>query len=125
VSKLESVLQSDSPIDPDLLSEAETLLADVMQGIGAWCECRAQSESATPVGDIQAATVLIARMRELLEDSNGDAVDLIDDLNIALVGSECADHLSALRQHLSAYDFDAALADLDVMVSLCQADSSN
>jgi signal transduction histidine kinase/CheY-like chemotaxis protein len=119
VSKLESVLQSDSPIDPDLLSEAETLLADVMQGIGAWCECRAQSESATPVGDIQAATVLIARMRELLEDSNGDAVDLIDDLNIALVGSECTDHLSALRQHLSAYDFDAALEELDTISSSC------
>jgi len=123
VSKLESVLKSDSPIDPELLSGAETLLDDVMQGIAAWCECSAQAASATPVGDTRAATALIARMRALLEDYNGDAVDLIDELNIALTGSACADHLSALRQHLSAYDFDAALADLDVMVSLCQADS--
>jgi len=119
VSALESALRSDAPIDAELLSNAETSLADVMQGIEAWCECSAQIESATPVGDIQAAITLIARMRELLEDYNGDAVDLIDDLNIALAGSECAARLSTLRQHLAAYDFDAALAELDAISSSC------
>jgi len=119
VSKLESVLKSDAPINPDLLSEAEISLDDVMQGIAAWCKCSAQSESATPVGDIQAAIILIARMRELLEDYNGDAVDMIDDLNIALAGSECAARLSVLRQYLAAYDFDAALTELDTISSQC------
>jgi len=119
MAQLETAVQSDAPIAPDLLSEAEAAVDEVMQGIADWCKCSEPAESATPVGDIQAASALIARMRALLEDYNGDAVDLIDDLNIALTGSECADHLSPLRQHLSAYDFDAALAELDVISSSC------
>jgi len=120
IALLESTLKSDAPMEPELLSGAEAALTEVMQGIDAWCEISAQPGiEKKPAADTETATVLIARMRSLLEDYNGDAVDLIDELNIALAGSECAARLSVLRQHLSAYDFDAALAELDAISSRC------
>jgi len=119
VTTLESALKSSAPIETDLLSDTEALLAEVMRGINDWCECGSGHRDGEPSIDAEATTALIAQMRSLLEDYNGDAVDLIDDLNAAMAGSECAAHLLALRQHLSAYDFDTALAELDIISDLC------
>ncbi|MDQ7000991.1 MAG: ATP-binding protein [Mariprofundus sp.] len=117
VAILESALRSESAVEPELLSAIELLLNEVIEGIGNWRERSQPNGSGEQTVDVEAAGVLINRMRLLLEDSNGDAVDLIDELSAALSGSEYTAHLSALRQHLAAYDFNAALEDLDAISS--------
>jgi len=119
-TRLESALKTTAPIEPELLSNTETLLAEVMQAIEAWGERRTQSETGMQAIEPETSAVLIARMRELLEDYNGDAVDDTDALELALVGSGAELQLQSLKQHLSAYDFDAALNDLDAIATLCE-----
>jgi len=120
VTRLEAALKTTVPIEPELLSDAEASLAEVVQTIAAWCERRVQSETATQAIDTETAAALIARMRGLLEDYNGDAVDHIDALELALAGCGAGFQLQSLKQHLSAYDFDAALNDLDTIATLCE-----
>ena len=44
---------------------------------------------------------------------NGDAVDLLDELEVALAGSSIAEKLPRIKKYLDAYDFDAALLLLE------------
>ncbi len=120
---LETNLKATGDIDSVLLSAAETSLTEVMGGLGAWREHQPGGGETPDVGDGGSATALIARMRRLLEDYNGDAVELMDALGGAISDSDCAMQLAALRQHLSAYDFDAALADLDAIDLQCQREA--
>jgi len=118
ITTLESALKSEAPIEPELLSAIEVLLDEVIEGLGSWCALSQPNGSDGQAVDVEAAVALISRMRSLLEDSNGDAVDLMDELSAALSGDEYTAHLSALRQHLAAYDFNAALKALDVIAAL-------
>ena len=88
-----------------------------MSGIGLWLSQRKSSApSAAAGGD---ALPLIGRMRDLLREYNGDAVDLLDELTAALSGCDASALVASLRQSLSAYDFDAALATLDEIEACC------
>jgi len=122
ITTLESALKSETPIEPESLSSIEILLDEVIEGLGNWCELSQPNGTDGQAVDIEAAVVLISRMRSLLEDSNGDAVDLMDELCAALSSDEYTAHLSALRQHLAAYDFNAALKALYVIAALCNSE---
>jgi len=63
--------------------------------------------------DRERANDVIGRMRLLLEDYDGDAVDLLEDLESALAGTAISEKLPRLKKHLDAYDFDAALLLLE------------
>jgi len=115
-SRLESALISGAPIKPELLTDAESSMMEVIEGLNAWKAKHVQQVSDEPVVDAASA---IARMRALLQDYDGDAVEHIDELTIALADSDCTAHVLALRQHLAAYDFDAALAQLDFISARC------
>jgi len=122
VAILESTLRSESAVEPELVSAIEILLNEVIESIGNWCECNQPNGPGGQTIDAEAAMALISRMRTLLEDYNGDAVDLIDELSAALSGSGYTAYLSALRQHLAAYDFNAALDDIDAISSFCKGE---
>lgn len=124
ITALEEVLKSGAVIEPGLLEAVETLLGEVIEGIGNWCQQDQSGDTDGQVEDVDAAVALISRMRGLLEDYNGDAVDLMEPLNAALRGNDYTVHLSALRQHLSAYDFNAALESLNEISSLCEGKTS-
>ena len=122
VAILESALKSGAEVEPELLAATEVLLDEVIEGLGKWDGCVQPNGTLGQTVDVEAAMALIDRMRALLEDSNGDAVDLMDELSAALSSSEYTAHLSALRQHLSAYDFNAALEDIDAISFVCKGE---
>jgi len=122
ITSLESALKSGMPIESGLLSATEASLDEVIESIGNWCEHSVPEGTDGQAVDPEAAMAVISRMRLLLEDYNGDAVDLMDELSAALSSSEYAVHLSALRQHLAAYDFNAALEDIDMIAALCKGE---
>jgi len=89
----------------------------LMSGIEGWLATPRSPKPTTVLrGD---AMPLIAHMRELLNDYNGDAVDLLDELSNALCDCNAGNLIPVLRQSLSAYDFDAALAALDKIEAGC------
>ncbi|MDX8406523.1 MAG: response regulator [Mariprofundus sp.] len=112
----EQLLMQDAPVDLCLLDRLRLPFATLMTGIGAWLASRSEQPVIATEGE---ALPLIARMRELLSDYNGDAVDLLDELSQALCGCKAGPLVPVLRQNLSAYDFDAALVTLDKIETTC------
>jgi len=116
---LEAVLNRDEIPAEALLHDCESALLKVIDGIGGWLgEGEAEAEVQA---DPDRARALIAQMRVLLKDYDGDAVDLIDDLAAVMPDAEYVDQLSELRRHLAAYDFDAALEQLDAIAQRVRA----
>jgi len=119
--ELEQLEQTLSEQGTLALSAIECLHAPfdaLIAGIGAWLTDRRVRPTAGTGGNAQP---LIARMRDLLNEYNGDAVDLLDELSSALSGCDAGGLVASLRQSLSAYDFDAALATLDKIETACGA----
>jgi len=117
LERLEQRVTAEGGVEPAAIERLRAPFEAVMSGIGLWLSQRKSSApSAAAGGD---ALPLIGRMRDLLREYNGDAVDLLDELTAALSGCDASALVASLRQSLSAYDFDAALATLDEIEACC------
>ncbi|ATX79221.1 two-component system, unclassified family, sensor histidine kinase and response regulator [Mariprofundus aestuarium] len=118
-SRLEQLVRDGVEIKADDEKAAESRLSEVIASIRGWIEEKqevvAEEVVVEPSGefDREHAAEVAGRMRLLLEDYNGDAVDLLDELEAALAGSSIAAKLPRIKKYLDAYDFDAALLLLE------------
>ena len=71
--------------------------------------------TAAPLTDFDAgrAGAAMARLKSLIEDSDGDAADAVEEFATAIVGRVDAASLDALRDSIANFDFDAARSRLD------------
>jgi len=115
ISTLELALSTREPIDDNIWKIAEIQLATITESLDGLCAAAVPTAQNSKHGvDRDAANTIINQMRLLLEDSDGDAVDLLDELSVAL-GDSNTQHITSLRQHLATYDFDAALTDVNAI----------
>jgi len=115
ITTLESALSTRKTIDDNIWQAAEMQLSTIINSLSSLRESATPPQMNEQKGDHDDAKTIIDQMRLLLEDSDGDAVDLLDDLSTARADDGGNQHISLLRQHLSAYDFDAALNDLNAI----------
>ncbi|MDQ6997404.1 MAG: ATP-binding protein [Mariprofundus sp.] len=115
IATLESALSTGEPVDDNIWETAEMQLTTITESLSGLC-ATVTPEDQRHEKSVDRDTVnnLIDQMRLLLEDYDGDAVDLLDELSVAL-GDSNTQHISSLRQHLAAYDFDAALTNLNAI----------
>ncbi len=118
IRTLEFSFTNGKAIDLPTWQAAEQQLSYIIDSIEPLCETIATTKKTAPATDHAAAKQLITQMRSLLEESDGDAVDLLDELSATLGDHATNQHISMLRQHLSGYDFDAALEDLSAISQL-------
>ncbi|ATX82385.1 Signal transduction histidine kinase [Mariprofundus ferrinatatus] len=126
-ARLEGLLQDGGTIAEDDYSSVEKSMAEVItsisSGIGGE---QAEIEPEFPEGqeeaveaelsgefDREQADAVLARMRAMLEDYNGDAVDLLGELEAVLANTAIAAKLPRMKKYLDGYDFDAALLLLE------------
>ena len=119
-ARLETLIGDGSAIEAAEIETAAAALVEAISSIRNWIEGRDEpviAEVAVVETDVELdrerANDVIGRMRLLLEDYDGDAVDLLEDLESALAGTAIAEKLPRLKKHLDAYDFDAALLLLE------------
>jgi len=119
LSRIEAVLDTAGVLSPTDIAALEEPFSSLMQAIGSGLD----EHAAQPVSVAGGDTVgLIERMRALLSDYNGDAVDLLDELSNALSHAQAGVLVTQLRNSLSAYDFDAALVTLDAIDRLVRGE---
>ncbi|MDQ6991955.1 MAG: response regulator [Mariprofundus sp.] len=106
LAQIEALLRREGALELADINALTVTYAGLLTAIGQWLTVHQKSVLTTTTADIRP---VIARMRELLEEYNGDAVDLLDALQAGLTGAKTKTLLSVLRQTLAAYDFDAAL----------------
>ena len=62
--------------------------------------------------DLESAAAAVARLRELIAASDGDAAEAVEAVAEALAGANGTERLAALRAAVSEFDFDRAAAEL-------------
>ncbi len=92
-----------------LLAEVLTALGPVIDGLGA-IEAEAADTAAVPAAD---PGPLLQRLRELLEDDDTDASDILEEVAAALPHEPFGPHLRSMEKAIGKWDFEAALEALD------------
>jgi CheY-like chemotaxis protein len=108
-AELEHTMASGGDIREAFLDQLEAALVVLVNDLGRWLALsrdRRKQKSASGQAD---ALPLIGKMRKMLEDYDGNAVDLMDDLKDALKNSSVSKDINRLQLMLDSYDFEAAL----------------
>ncbi len=69
--------------------------------------------------DIARVLPLMQKMKGLLMDDDGDAIDVWDELLAILPEGFAEEYIQTINQHLDTYDFEAVLAPLDDLADAC------
>jgi PAS domain S-box-containing protein len=102
-------------LDP-ILDDTQASLHLVMDGLVS-LEAFAKTDGTTEI-DPQRVTPLLQRLRELLEDNDADASEILDELESTLPAGRHADILRKLDRAIDEYDFEAALEHLLTLETL-------
>jgi CheY-like chemotaxis protein len=114
--KLEKAIREGHDSVPALLDDFAALLGtqvhDIEQALHASAPAKSEEARLSPF-DEEAASSAIARLRVLLEASDGDTEEAFRRLRDAVAGSVEKTRLDALNASINDFDFEAALVKLD------------
>jgi hypothetical protein len=74
--------------------------------------------------DAEATAASIARLKSLLESSDGEAAEAYLEVERALAGTAARPHLDALNMAINEFDFETAIAELDKVAETACATSA-
>ena len=114
-SELELQIKQGELFDEGLFINLAAESATVIDAICQWRDSATQSIDAEVVFDPAIVQALLLKMRGMLEAYDGDAVDLIDEIEAQISSENLITEVEQMRKHLNQYDFDAALLVLDTI----------
>jgi CheY-like chemotaxis protein len=124
-AKLERAIRHADAVEPALLEEFTRVLSRQVQAIH---QAMREVTPDQPVNEVRvkdfdahAASAAIARLRALLESSDGDAADAFLAVRNTLIGTLEESQLDVLSTAISEFDFDAALLKLDEIAEIMRA----
>ena len=123
--KLENAIRHEQESVPALLDQfATTLRVNVTLINDALRDDAALPAEAPAPFNGESAAVAIARLRTLLEASDGDAQEAFRTLQTAVAGTVQKPYLDTLSETINDFDFEAALVKLDEIARLCEPNRS-
>ena len=126
--KLEVAIRHADAVEPELLEEFTLVLGRQVQAIRqAMREVTPNQPADEERGksfDARTAFAAIARLRALLESSDGDAADAFLAVQNILKGTLERSQLDVLSRAISEFDFDAALLKLDEIAVIMRVPTS-
>jgi CheY-like chemotaxis protein len=119
-AKLEKAIRVGDDSVQALLEELESTLAPQVRAIRTALGESAPAAEPARAFDAEAAAAAVSRLRSLIEANDGDAADAVQQVADALAGKVDAGRLSALRNCIGEFDFDAARSKLDEIAGECK-----
>ena len=104
---------------PSLVTKLGSAVAQSVDGIRRALDVPAAAK-ATGAPNLESAAAAVARLRELIAASDGDAADAVEAVAEALGGAKGTERLPALRAAINEFDFDRAAAELDEIARTCE-----
>ena len=117
----ESVIRTGKKAEPQL-SALSLALAPVVDGLRSALPKAARATSAPTQRRPADVLAPLAQLKTLLENDDGEAADFIIDVSPQLSGVLTEDEVSALSDHVSKFDFEAALRALSGVASRLSLD---
>jgi PAS domain S-box-containing protein len=123
--KLEKALHDGDRKILSLLVEFASLMSAQVRAIeNALCGSPTEQVRTSPYNE-EAAADAIARLRTLLEASDGDAEESFRSLHDAVASAVEKPHLDSLSESINNYNFDRALVKLDEIANCCRQIGGN
>lgn len=116
----EKAIKTDDDIE-EALFKLSMVLDPVVKNIQAAFAAQGSPEP-TSAGDPHDVAEPLARLKKLLEDDDGEAAEFIIDVTPQLSGVLTPAEVDALSDHVSQFDFEAALQSLSGVVSRLSLD---
>jgi hypothetical protein len=107
----------------DVVAELESTVTPQIAAIQRGLEVARQTEWPAMAGrfDADATASAIARLKALIESSDGEAPDAVDQLAESLAGSADPRQIAELRAAINEFDFERAATALEAVVAACAA----
>ncbi|MBF0287767.1 MAG: transporter substrate-binding domain-containing protein [SAR324 cluster bacterium] len=113
--KLEAeITEKGKELSDELLSSTQSHLDQVLASIQALQPTPEQNKESTSTGTVDLSKIepLLKELKELLEDNDTDALDILESLQELLQGTEVADILGKLENCINNFQFKEALEQL-------------
>lgn len=110
---LEQLLRNGSGVPCTRLAQLEQALAQVLRELDAASASLAPARQAAPATPSAAQYDAVARLATLLDEGNGDAVDLVREAEAVLREELGNDRYDRLAVAIESFDFDGALVILN------------
>jgi PAS domain S-box-containing protein len=109
-----------------ILEQVSSALCVVLSSIqGIVSKEEKERTDAKGVMDVTKVTELLGTLRDLLDDYDAKAVEVLDQVQRQITGIEAAPILKQLASQISSYDYDEALESLDALAQTLKIDWSN
>jgi HPt (histidine-containing phosphotransfer) domain-containing protein len=116
---LEKAIRESDGAAEGLISDFRAAMGPVMAGIRSALGEAGPAPAPEAVFDGGRAAAALARLASLIEASDGDAADAVEEVAAAVAGRVDARILGALREAVASFDFDAALTKLKLIAGEC------
>ncbi len=117
-AKLEKAIRENTSAGEGI-AELHSVLAPVVTNIRNGLAETAETTNPDADFDAGKASAAVSRLASLIDDSDGDAADAVEEFASAMAGRADSDGLRALRESIANYDFDAARAHLAQIAGQC------
>jgi len=118
--KLEKAIREGNPDVSGLLTDLDSAITSRVQAIRNALGANGHVITAAAVAfDAQTAENAIRRLKGLIEASDGDAADAVQEVSDVLAGTADAKLLAALRNCVEEFDFADAMTTLDEIAGQC------
>ena len=107
-----------------ILSRFETALQSLCQGLDRFHSSEPR-DTAGEEADLEQMAYLIDRLRELIQEGDVEAEDVLEELHAALSGAGFDAQLNTLREHIADVEFDKAKTVLEELASRVDKGSSH
>ena len=97
----------------------QSQVAAIRDALGSEADSELQSNNAASFDAARAARV-VSRLKEALEASDGDAIEMLPELQDALAGTAGKEDLIALQEAMNDFDFETALVKLSAIAQVCE-----
>jgi signal transduction histidine kinase/CheY-like chemotaxis protein len=107
-----------STVLPEFASVMDAQVQEIEKALGPSASAEPETVQSLPF-DEEVVSAAIARLKRLLEASDGDAEESFQSLQGAVAGIVEKSHLDSLKSSINDFDFDVALLKLDEVAKLC------
>ncbi len=118
-AQVEAAVRSGDAALPTLLEQLEAILVPQVHAIRTGLGEAAPAETRKTTFDPEVAGAAVARLKSLLEDNDGDAIDAVQPVEEALSGTVDRERLDAIRTDTEQFAFGDALEKLTDIAKEC------
>jgi len=123
--RLEAAIREGAVIDEALIAELERILGKLVESLASLTAATAPAAVAPPQREVPELAPQLDRLQALLEDYDGEAVDVVSEIESQAAQTELARPVREIAERIDDFEYDEALALLNALRKLMSPRTSD